>query len=130
MSLAHPKRRYESTSGTTSSTRTCSFPTPSSSSPPEKLALFGAATDWLDGLNKQLDDWDSQSYISGFHQLCVKDKMTELGWPTRDYIAQIARFDPSKGISIVIDSYVCFRKLLTEKEPSGEPQQMLICGHG
>ncbi|RPD79019.1 hypothetical protein L226DRAFT_567214 [Lentinus tigrinus ALCF2SS1-7] len=99
-------------------------------SPQEELALFGAATDWLDGLNKQLDDWDSQSYISGFHQLCVKDKMTELGWPTRDYIAQIARFDPSKGISIVIDSYVCFRKLLTEKEPSGEPQQMLICGHG
>jgi len=25
--------------------------------PIEKLALLGAATDWLDGLNKELDPW-------------------------------------------------------------------------
>ena len=25
--------------------------------PPEKVALLGAATDWLDGLNKELDSW-------------------------------------------------------------------------
>ncbi len=64
-----------------------------------------------------------------FRQLCVKEKMIELGWPMRDYIVQIARFDPSKGIPNVIDSYARFRKLL-EKEPNVEPPQMLICGHG
>ncbi|KAJ7105767.1 NAC domain-containing protein [Mycena crocata] len=30
--------------------------------PIEKLALLGAATDWLDGLNKDLDPWDSSYY--------------------------------------------------------------------
>ncbi|KAI0328121.1 trehalose synthase [Cubamyces sp. BRFM 1775] len=98
--------------------------------PPQKLTLLGAATDWLDGLNKPLDEWDLQYYMGEFRQLCVKEKMTELGWPARDYIVQIARFDPSKGIPNVIDSYARFRKLLAEKEPSTEPPQMLICGHG
>ena len=65
-----------------------------------------------------------------FRSLCVKEKMTELGWPMRDYIVQIARFDPSKGIPNVIDSYARFRKLLAEKQPDVEPPQMLICGHG
>lgn len=98
--------------------------------PPEKLTLLGAATDWLDGLNKPLGDWDLQYYMGEFRQLCVKEKMNELGWPLRDYIVQIARFDPSKGIPNVIDSYARFRKLLAEKEPATEPPQMLICGHG
>ena len=65
-----------------------------------------------------------------FRQLCVKDKMNELGWPMRDYIVQIARFDPSKGIPNLIDSYARFRKLLEEKACDVEPPQMLICGHG
>ncbi|KAI0781323.1 trehalose synthase [Trametes elegans] len=98
--------------------------------PPEKLALLGAATDWLDGLNKPLGDWDLQYYMGEFRQLCVKEKMHELGWPARDYIVQIARFDPSKGIPDVINSYSRFRKLLAEKAPNVEPPQMLICGHG
>ena len=59
-----------------------------------------------------------------------KEKMNELGWPLRDYIVQIARFDPSKGIPNVIDSYARFRKLMAEKQPDIEPPQMLICGHG
>ncbi|PIL30497.1 hypothetical protein GSI_07197 [Ganoderma sinense ZZ0214-1] len=98
--------------------------------PSEKLALLGAATDWHDGLNKHLDQWDSQYYMGEFRQLCIKEKMNELGWPARDYIVQIARFDPSKGIPNVIDSYARFRKLMAEKQPDVEPPQMLICGHG
>lgn len=115
--------------------------------PVEKLALLGAATDWyavhfpvrltsyswcvfrLDGLNKELDSWDSQFYMGEFRSLCARDKMTELAWPMREYIVQIARFDPSKGIPNVIDSYARFRKLC---EASGEDEvpQLLICGHG
>ena len=98
--------------------------------PSAKLALLGAATDWHDGLNKHLDAWDAQYYMGEFRQLCIKDKMTELGWPARDYIVQIARFDPSKGIPNVIDSYARFRKLMAEQQPDVEPPQMLICGHG
>lgn len=100
--------------------------------PTEKLALLGAATDWLDGLNKELDHWDSQFYMGEFRSLCAKEKMNELKWPHRDYIVQVARFDPSKGIPSVIDSYVQFRKMLEGDKDLDEDDmpQLLICGHG
>jgi len=97
--------------------------------PTEKLALLGAATDWLDGLNKHLNPWDSQFYMGEFRNLCVKEKMNELQWPERDYIVQVARFDPAKGIPNVIDSYAKFRRLLG-KRPEADTPQLLICGHG
>lgn len=57
--------------------------------------------------------------------------MNELQWPAREYIIQIARFDPSKGIPSVIDSYVRLRKRLeSEKISPQETPQLLICGHG
>ncbi|TFK46424.1 trehalose synthase [Heliocybe sulcata] len=100
--------------------------------PNEKLSLLGAATDWLDGLNKPLDTWDSQYYMGEFRSLCIREKMHELKWPQREYVVQVARFDPSKGIPNVIDSYAKFRKLLTSKSDIHEDQmpQLLICGHG
>lgn len=101
--------------------------------PIEKLALLGAATDWLDGLNKHLNPWDSQYYMGEFRSLCVKEKMNELKWPARDYVVQVARFDPSKGIPNVIDSYARFRKLLKSSGKvanEDEMPQLLICGHG
>ncbi|EKM83027.1 hypothetical protein AGABI1DRAFT_111552 [Agaricus bisporus var. burnettii JB137-S8] len=101
--------------------------------PLEKVALLGAATDWLDGLNKDLDPWDSQYYMGEFRALCARERMLELRWPQRDYIIQVARFDPSKGIPNVIDSYVKFRELLKLKSPELEDEdhpQLLVCGHG
>ncbi|KXN93389.1 Trehalose phosphorylase [Leucoagaricus sp. SymC.cos] len=101
--------------------------------PLERVALLGAATDWLDGLNKELDAWDSQYYMGEFRSLCTKEKMNELKWPQRDYVVQIARFDPSKGIPNVLDSYAKFRVLLKEKSPDHTDEdipQLLICGHG
>lgn len=68
-----------------------------------------------------------------FRSLCAKEKMNELKWPVRDYIIQIARFDPAKGIPNVIDSYARFRRLLKEKSPDidgDDIPQLLICGHG
>lgn len=66
-----------------------------------------------------------------FRNLCTKEKMHELGWPAREYIVQIARFDPSKGIPNVLDSYAKFRVLLDKKGLSPEEiPQLLICGHG
>ncbi|KAJ7273572.1 glycosyltransferase family 4 protein [Mycena haematopus] len=101
--------------------------------PLNKLALLGAATDWLDGLNKDLDPWDSSYYMGEFRNLCAKEKMNELQWPARDYIVQVARFDPAKGIPNVIDSYARFRRLLRSSQSDlGEDEhpQLLICGHG
>ena len=84
----------------------------------------------LDGLNKDLDPWDSQFYMGEFRNLCIKEKMVELDCPVREYIVQIARFDPSKGIPNVIDSYAKFRVLLDDKVMPEEIPQLLICGHG
>jgi len=98
--------------------------------PVETLALLGAATDWLDGLNKELSSWDSQYYMGEFRNLCTKEKMNQLEWPARQYVVQIARFDPSKGIPNVIDSYHKFRKLLAGKVEDNKAPQLLICGHG
>jgi len=77
--------------------------------------------------------------------------MNELRWPERDYVVQVARFDPAKGekcnsytispllilpllgIPNVIDSYYKFRNLLKERAPElseDEHPQLLLCGHG
>jgi hypothetical protein len=67
-----------------------------------------------------------------FRSLCAKDRMSELAWPSREYIIQIARFDPAKGIPNVIDSYAKFRELLKTRGKVGDEKtpQLLICGHG
>ena len=65
-----------------------------------------------------------------FRSLCAKERMNELKWPARDYVIQIARFDPSKGIPNVIDSYYKFREILKSKVPGDEAPQLLVCGHG
>ncbi|EIN08084.1 trehalose synthase [Punctularia strigosozonata HHB-11173 SS5] len=99
--------------------------------PVEKLSLLGAATDWLDGLNKHLDSWDSQFYMGEFRGLCIREKMNTLAWPQRDYVVQVARFDPSKGIPHVIDSYSRLRQLLAKHGmPEADHPQLLVCGHG
>src|SRR6478609_10268478 len=47
-----------------------------------------------------------------------------------EYIAQIARFDPSKGIIDVLVSYEKFHNLLCHSLPDWRPPKLLICGHG
>ncbi|KAL5529118.1 hypothetical protein ACEPAG_5092 [Sanghuangporus baumii] len=99
--------------------------------PMEKVALLGASTDFLDGLNKELAPWDLQYYMGEFRNLCAKERMNELKWPLRDYIIQVARFDPSKGIPNVIDSYYKFRRLLEARGiDEQKAPQLLVCGHG
>lgn len=64
---------------------------------------------------------------------------TELAWPARKhsnlrqngvdancpsgkYIVQVARFDPSKGVPTVIDSYAEFRRMCEEEDIEDVPQ--------
>lgn len=50
---------------------------------------------------------------------------------TKDqYIVQVARFDPSKGIPDVLDSYQKFHERLTTTFPDVRPPKLVICGHG
>ncbi|KAK9423420.1 putative Glycosyltransferase family 4 protein [Seiridium unicorne] len=76
--------------------------------PHEKVAYLPATTDWY-GLNKPLNEWDSGYYGNNYNIQCKSHQMTELNYPKRKYIVQIARFDPAKGITTVVDSYAEFR---------------------
>ena len=103
--------------------------------PKPNLALLPAATDLLDGLNKPLSDWDSRFYMGIFRDNCLQQHMPTLAWPQREYIVQIARFDPAKGLPNAIDSYCKFRMALDKqrsdsKSESNATPQLLLCGHG
>lgn len=54
---------------------------------------------------------------------------TELNWPARKYIIQVARFDPAKGIPTVIDSYAEFRRQCENAGITDVPQ-LVVCGNG
>ncbi|KAG0641033.1 trehalose phosphorylase [Tuber brumale] len=94
------------------------------------VGLMPACTDWLDGLNKPLGEWDLRFYHHNLHNICNKREMNHLLYPKRDYITQIARFDPSKGIPDVIESYRKLCARLGTDVPERLPPQLLICGHG
>lgn len=46
------------------------------------------------------------------------------------YIIQVARFDPSKGVIDVLDSYRKFHDRLRAARPNTKPPKLLVCGHG
>ncbi|KAK5090433.1 hypothetical protein LTR05_000605 [Lithohypha guttulata] len=97
---------------------------------PETLAWLPATTDWLDGLNKDMQDWDVKYYLHILRQQCQQQGMPQLAYPKRPYITQIARFDPSKGIPDVIKSYGKLRKMLKDSDVSlSKTPQLVLCGH-
>ncbi|KAK2759436.1 hypothetical protein FQN54_002914 [Arachnomyces sp. PD_36] len=98
--------------------------------PPEKVGYLPASTDWLDGLNKPLTDWDMGYYGAIFNAKCKEVGMPTIDYPSENYFVQIARFDPSKGIFDVLKSYALFHKHLSETHPDAKPPKLLICGHG
>lgn len=97
--------------------------------PREKVVYFPATTDWLDGLNKHVNQWDTGYYGHIYNNTCHSQRMTELAWPSRKYIIQVARFDPAKGIPTVIDSYAEFRRQC-DKAGITEVPQLVVCGNG
>ncbi|CAK7213206.1 hypothetical protein SBRCBS47491_001723 [Sporothrix bragantina] len=97
--------------------------------PLEKVVYLPATTDWLDGLNKPLNPFDTGYYGHIYNTACHSQRMTELNWPIRKYIAQVARFDPAKGIPTVIDSYAEFRRQL-DKTGTADIPQLVVCGNG
>ncbi|KAG0134996.1 trehalose synthase [Tuber indicum] len=94
------------------------------------IGLMPACTDWLDGLNKPLGERDLKFYHHNLYNLCNARKMNHLLYPAREYITQIARFDTSKGIPEVIESYRKLCDRIISDAPDRLPPQLLICGHG
>ncbi|KAL4882929.1 hypothetical protein BJY04DRAFT_206809 [Aspergillus karnatakaensis] len=98
--------------------------------PLEKVGYMPASTDWLDGLNKTMRDEDTAYYGRIFNSFARNSGMPVIDYPADEYIVQIARFDPSKGIPDVVESYEKFFKRLQADFPDRQPPKLLICGHG
>ncbi|GKZ37927.1 hypothetical protein AbraIFM66950_009790 [Aspergillus brasiliensis] len=102
--------------------------------PTDRVGYLPACTDWLDGLNKDMREWDTAFYGRSFNHICTDADMPTIDYPagfhTEQYIVQIARFDPAKGITDVLESYKRFHKQLSTRYPDMRPPKLLICGHG
>lgn len=95
-----------------------------------KVGYLPATTDWLDGLNKELNDFVTQYYFHEFTSECYKQRMEILDFPNRNYIVQIARFDPAKGIPDVLASYAELRRRHMGQLDAKDTPQLVIAGHG
>ncbi|PQE05953.1 trehalose phosphorylase protein [Rutstroemia sp. NJR-2017a BBW] len=98
--------------------------------PTQKVGYMPATTDWLDGLNKNMDTYNAQYYIHEFNSECQKQLVSRLAFPLRPYIIQIARFDPSKGIPHVLESYAELRRTYMKNKDLKDIPQLVIAGHG
>ncbi|EFQ95888.1 hypothetical protein CFE70_001456 [Pyrenophora teres f. teres 0-1] len=96
----------------------------------KKVGYMPATTDWLDGLNKNMDPWDEQYYIHEFKAQCFGASQGQILLPDRKFIVQIARFDPAKGIPDVLASYARLRKVYMKDTPLLDIPQLVIAGHG
>jgi glycosyltransferase involved in cell wall biosynthesis len=94
--------------------------------PPESVLLMPATTDPLDGLNKLLAPEQLRYHLESFNEHLLESHQTPLDLG-RDYLIQVARFDPSKGIPDVLEAY----RLLCDRLKSRHlPPQLVLTGHG
>lgn len=98
--------------------------------PNENVGYLPATTDFLDGLNKPMHESTVTYYGREFSSACQQMSMVSVNYPKDDYIVQIARFDPSKGIYDVLRSYNRFWDILLQRRPHITPPKLVICGHG
>lgn len=95
--------------------------------PETTVAYMPATTDWLDGLNKNINQWDQGYYMNLYNQECATSMMTKL--TSRKYIIQIARFDPAKGIGDVLRAYAAFDRLIENSTSDDQRPQLVIAGN-
>ncbi|OWZ62460.1 hypothetical protein AYX14_05083 [Cryptococcus neoformans] len=95
------------------------------------VLYMAPSTDPLDGLNKMYGRASVRYYRQYFNQLSQAQCGVKIDWD-RGYVCQIARFDPSKGIDILLKAYLEFRQKLEECEnpPLDNGPQLIIMGHG
>jgi glycosyltransferase involved in cell wall biosynthesis len=95
--------------------------------PAAKIFYMPATTDPLDGLNKPLTEEQMDYYLQLFNTMLINEQQKPLD-ETRPYIIQVARFDPSKGIPDVLDSYKKLRAILAQHNEV--IPQLVITGNG
>lgn len=92
--------------------------------------MMPPTTDLLDGLNKPLSEEAMKYYLKMFNIMLLQSQQEPLE-EGRPYIVQIARFDPSKGIPEVIESYRLLReKMAAHGVPTEKTPALVIVGHG
>lgn len=91
----------------------------------KKVVMMPPTTDPLDGLNKEMSRKQNEFYLSLFNKYLIENGQNPLD-TKRDYLIQVARFDPSKGIPDVLEAY----RRLTTKMRQKERPQLVIVGHG
>lgn len=92
------------------------------------------ATDPLDGLNKPLGAAAVSQLREVHNYFSAMQCGVTIDWE-RGYVLQVARFDPSKGLPDLVESYLKFRQRLEDEglgtDPSGKkPPMLIIVGHG
>lgn len=99
--------------------------------PKNNVVLLPACTDPLDGLNKSMRQRDIEYYQQAFNRVCADQGSAQVDW-RRPYVVQVARFDPSKGIPDVVDSFYILRERMAKSKKFTDLQlpQLVICGHG
>ncbi|GAA5936386.1 hypothetical protein JCM10213_000304 [Rhodosporidiobolus nylandii] len=87
------------------------------------------STDPLDGLNKPIKREFLHQYRHIFQNAVKSSSGSEVDW-SRGVILQIARFDPSKGIPVLVEGYRLFRERV-EKDGNelNHPPQLILTGH-
>ena len=98
--------------------------------PEARVGYVPASADPLDGLNKDMRDWDIAHYGRIFNRWCKEAEMPTIDYPNEEYITQVARFDPSKGLFDALDGYSMFHDHVKKTQPSAKIPKLVICGHG
>lgn len=90
--------------------------------PESKVVFMPATTDPFDGLNKPLTEEEMGHYLNMFNHWLFDERQMPLDL-RRPYLAQIARFDPSKGIPDALESYRKVREML---QNTNQPYPQLV----
>lgn len=105
--------------------------------PRDKVVAMGATTDRFDGLNKPLTPEQLIQYKGEINNLLAHEEWIDgkkgqkpIDWD-RQYGLQIARWDPSKGIDLLLEHYRQYRE--DEKRKGTDPKdtaQLVLAGMG
>lgn len=94
----------------------------------KKVIHMPATTDPFDGLNKKLSENDMRYYFDIFNKILEETGQKPMSFDD-EYFVQIARFDPSKGIPDVLESYKLLREKLNKKGVKKYPK-LVLAGNG
>lgn len=98
--------------------------------PKSKVLYLPATTDPIDGLNKKISKVNRKYYYHLFNSILEESGTKPLDL-NRPYVIQVARFDPSKGIPDVLESYRKLRKkLFQDGVADNKMPQLVIVGNG